>query len=84
MGIPELFAYDGLVYDIGGNISAGGGQMMSCLDIARVGTLIVNEGRWKDADGAPTQLVSKEYIAQLKQPAFPEFNKGCVSCEQQG
>lgn len=40
LGIPDLYKYDAL----GDDISAGGGQMMSCRDIARVGQLIVNKG----------------------------------------
>mmetsp|Transcript_1189 Transcript_1189/g.3332 ORF Transcript_1189/g.3332 Transcript_1189/m.3332 type:complete len:472 (-) Transcript_1189:160-1575(-) len=76
LGIPELFAYDGQVYGIGGNISTGGGQMMSCRDVARVGTLINNGGRWVSPAGEVVSLVSEDYMAQLSRPSFPAFNKG--------
>jgi CubicO group peptidase (beta-lactamase class C family) len=76
LGVPDLFAYDGEVYGIGDNISTGGGQMMSCRDVARVGTLVVNKGLWPTADDSGARLVSAEYIEAMGQPSFPSFNKG--------
>lgn len=76
LGVPSLYEYDGQVYGIGGNLSAGGGQMMSCRDVARVGTLIVNKGMWRAANGSGIQLVSQDYMRQMTSPSFPEFNKG--------
>ena len=76
LGVPDLFAYDGQIYGIGANISTGGGQMMTCLDMARVGQLIVNRGVWRGADGRPTQLSSRTYMEQMGRPSFPEFNSG--------
>ena len=42
LGIPDLFAYDAM--DSGRDFSAGGGQMVSCRDVARVGQLVLNKG----------------------------------------
>ena len=48
MGLPpDLFAYD----DFGGELSAGGGQMMSCRDHLRVAQLLINRGRWANDEG---------------------------------
>ena len=63
LGVPELFLYDGLVYDIGGNISAGGGQMVSCRDVARVGALIVQRGVWRNAQGEAYQMMPEWYTS---------------------
>jgi len=53
MGMPGLFAGD--AYVGGGNISAGGGQQMTCRQIARIGQLLANKGRWRGgADGNDT------------------------------
>ena len=43
LGIPSIFLYDGLS---SGDISAGGGQLYSCRDAARVGQLIASGGVW--------------------------------------
>lgn len=45
LGFPSLFR-DNDGYIGGGNISAGGGQHMSCRQIAKVGQLILNKGKW--------------------------------------
>jgi hypothetical protein len=31
-------------------ISAGGGQMSTCTDLLRLGQLLLNKGKWLDAD----------------------------------
>lgn len=67
LGLPELYAYDGL----GEEISATGGQMMSCRDAARVGQLVVNEGVWLDNDGKPYQMADRGYMRQVLEPAVP-------------
>ena len=43
LGIPTIFLYDALT---SGDISAGGGQLYSCRDAARVGQLIASGGMW--------------------------------------
>ena len=63
LGVPELFLYDGLVYEIGGNLSAGGGQMVSCRDVARVGALIVQRGVWRNAQGEAYQMMPEWYTS---------------------
>lgn len=50
--------------------------MMSCREMARVGTLVVNKGMWRDDAGNPTRLISKKYMEAMSSPAFPEFNTG--------
>jgi CubicO group peptidase (beta-lactamase class C family) len=67
LGIPELYAYDG----VGEQISAAGGQMVSCREGARVGQLIVNGGKWLDEQGKEYQMASKKYLEQLLEPAVP-------------
>lgn len=54
-----------------GDISFVGGQMASCRDIARFGQLIVNEGKWRLADGTTKQLVSPSIIRALQKPNYP-------------
>ena len=50
--------------------------MMSCREIAKVGQLILNKGKWIDADGKPYQMADPAYIAQVNQPAFPGIIDG--------
>jgi len=76
MGLEDMFNYDGYIYDIGDDISTGGGQMMSCGQIARVGQLLVNKGEWLDADDKPFQLIPESYVKQQMAPSFPEANSG--------
>lgn len=83
MGLPGLFLHDGL----DGEISIGGGQLMSCPQLARIGQLLVNRGKWP-VSAAPSwpldllpwatnrtslfQLVSEDYITEMTRPSFPE------------
>jgi CubicO group peptidase (beta-lactamase class C family) len=67
LGIPDLYMFD----QVGKEISSGGGQMVSCRDVARVGQLVLNGGQWIDVDGAPYQLGSAEYYKQMLEPAYP-------------
>jgi CubicO group peptidase (beta-lactamase class C family) len=73
LGLPELFLSDGVA---GGGVSAGGGQLMTCRDLARVGTLLVNGGRWADAAGEEYDLLSADYARQQLSPSYPDFNAG--------
>ena len=41
-----MSAKDNDLYIGGGNISAGGGQHMTCRQIARIGQLLLNKGLW--------------------------------------
>lgn len=67
IGLPTLFDYDAT----GTEFSAGGGQMMSCRDIARVGQVFLNKGMWLDANSKPYQMSDPTYLAQMVEPAFP-------------
>lgn len=67
LGLPDLYAYD----KVGEDFSAGGGQMISCRDMARVSQLILNRGKWRDGAGEGYQLGSAKVMEQLLQPAFP-------------
>jgi CubicO group peptidase (beta-lactamase class C family) len=73
MGMEGYFDFDDVGDDQGGptQISAGGGQMVSCREIARVGQLIVNKGTWVDAQGKPYQLADADYMEQMIKPAYP-------------
>ncbi|CAE7618299.1 unnamed protein product [Symbiodinium sp. CCMP2592] len=83
LGLPGLFDHDGL----DGDISIGGGQLMSCPQLARIGQLLMNRGAWP-ISSAPAwpldwlpwasnktsvfQLVSKDYIREMTRPSFPQ------------
>jgi CubicO group peptidase (beta-lactamase class C family) len=68
LGLSGLFQYDG---DVDGEISAGGGQFISCRGLARVGQLYINRGLWPMTNGSSQRLVSAEYIQQMGHPSFP-------------
>ena len=53
MGMPEYFDYDDIDETQGGpqQIAAGGGQMVTCREMARVGQLMVNKGKWLEIAG---------------------------------
>jgi CubicO group peptidase (beta-lactamase class C family) len=78
MGMEGYFDFDDVGDDQGGptQISAGGGQMVSCREIARVGQLINNKGVWLDAAGKPFQLASADYVEQMVKPAYPGLIDG--------
>ncbi|CAE7657292.1 unnamed protein product [Symbiodinium sp. CCMP2456] len=83
LGLPGLFDHDGL----DGDISIGGGQLMSCPQLARIGQLLMNRGAWP-MSSAPAwpldwlpwasnktsvfQLVSKDFIREMTRPSFPQ------------
>lgn len=68
IGVPDLFLFDNVSH---GGYSAGGGQLMTCRDLARVGTLLVNGGEWAAEDGSSFQLLSKDYVRQQLTPSYP-------------
>ena len=47
LGIDKLFDFDNVAEN---GISAGGGQMATCEEIARARQLFLNGGKWKDDD----------------------------------
>ncbi len=69
LGLSGLFEDDGS----DGEISAGGGQFVSCRGLARVGQLYLNRGIWPSQNGLgpPQRLVSTQYIQQMGHPSFP-------------
>jgi CubicO group peptidase (beta-lactamase class C family) len=70
LGIPDVFAND--TYIGGGNISAGGGQQMSCRQVGRIGQLLLNHGSWRGKPGEPAiQLYSEAYAEAMATPQFP-------------
>jgi hypothetical protein len=78
MGMPDFFAFDGF----GEEISAGGGQMMSCRDALRVGQLMLNKGMWPSADGgADVRLLDADFVDAMLSPSYPESapSYGCVA-----
>lgn len=76
IGLPHLYDYEttppgALSKD---EFTVGGGQPLTCRDIARVGQLILNKGRWNSgmANDAPVQLISEEWAASMSEPSVPE------------
>ena len=69
LGLPTLYDND----DVGPDISAGGGQMLSCRDHVRFGQLLVNGGLWKSGDSTkpPLQIVEEDYVKAVLTPSFP-------------
>ena len=84
LGVPELFKYDGSdPSPIGpvdpktsepGEISAGGGQLYTCRDAARLGQLVASGGLWADDQGKPYRLMTEEYSKGFWTPQFPKNN----------
>ena len=71
LGIADLFLFDDVP---AGGVSSGGGQLMTCRDLARVGSLLVQGGKWADASGKEFQLLSKDYVRQQLSPSYPDVN----------
>jgi len=74
LGISGVF--NGDEYIGGGNVSIGGGQRMTCRQLARVGQLLLNGGRvsvveTKTKTKQERVLVSSTFIKQMKQSSFP-------------
>jgi CubicO group peptidase (beta-lactamase class C family) len=70
LGIGGVFRNNDL-YIGGGNVSIGGGQRMTCRQIARCGQLMLNKGNWIDKDNNEFVLVDPVFIAESKKPSFP-------------
>ena len=81
LGLPSLYAWEGADPAARGDtptaadggaatqFSAGGDQPMTCVDMARFGQLVLNDGAWRAADGkSVAQLLSREYVAELFTP----------------
>jgi CubicO group peptidase (beta-lactamase class C family) len=60
----ETLAYQPEGVDAAGNVRLGGSILMSCRDLARLGQLYLNGGRW---DGR--QLIAADYIAEAVSPS---------------
>lgn len=73
LGVPELFVYDSQRWfpGLANEISAGGGQMVTCREAARIGQFVLNRGMWRDVKGAPVRLGNEDYFHQMLQPAYP-------------
>lgn len=76
MGLPHLYDYEttppgALSED---EFTIGGGQPLTCRDIARIGQLIINKGLWNGngPDDKPVQLISEEWAAAMSAPSIPE------------
>ena len=76
MGLPHLYDYEttppgALSKD---EFTIGGGQPLTCRDIARIGQLIINKGRWNTgaANDVPVQLISEAWAAAMSEPSVPE------------
>eukprot|EP00929_Paragymnodinium_shiwhaense_P047942 TRINITY_DN24312_c0_g1_i2.p1 TRINITY_DN24312_c0_g1~~TRINITY_DN24312_c0_g1_i2.p1 ORF type:complete len:912 (-),score=131.97 TRINITY_DN24312_c0_g1_i2:120-2855(-) len=67
LGIPDLFVNDGPQF------SAGGGQLVTCRDMGRLGQIILNSGTWLRSDGSSFQLISKEYMAMMTTASMPHL-----------
>lgn len=67
----EEFAYQPEGVDLAGNIRIGGSILMSCRDLARLGQLYLNGGRW-----AGDQLIDAAYIAEAVTPSPRNPNYG--------
>lgn len=67
--------------EMGGGFSAGGGQMVTCRQVARLGQLIVNKGLWPTRGGMVERLLTEEYVRELLTPQYPErgFSYGLLT-----
>jgi CubicO group peptidase (beta-lactamase class C family) len=54
-----------------GDVSATGGQLATCRDMARFGQLIVNGGKWKKENGELKQIVDPVFLKEMLTPMFP-------------
>eukprot|EP00931_Biecheleriopsis_adriatica_P061276 TRINITY_DN36839_c0_g1_i1.p1 TRINITY_DN36839_c0_g1~~TRINITY_DN36839_c0_g1_i1.p1 ORF type:complete len:737 (+),score=133.65 TRINITY_DN36839_c0_g1_i1:81-2213(+) len=83
LGISGLFRHD----DMDGHISIGGGQLMSCREMAKVGQLLLNRGKWPvirysvwwpfeywwgDGTGEDwVQILDERFVEEMMTPSFP-------------
>jgi len=68
LGLEDFYVDD----ELGHDFSAGGGQLVSCRDTARLSQLIMNKGLWRSDDGTVERLVGADYIQQMSTPQFPK------------
>lgn len=73
MGIPDLYTWDRYSTLEAHDITAGGGQFVTCTELLRFGQLILNKGRWPATDvfGGSIQLIDEDYIEAMLTPQFP-------------
>ncbi|HEY9217690.1 MAG TPA: serine hydrolase [Phenylobacterium sp.] len=67
----EAFAYQPEGIDRAGNVRIGGSILMSCRDLARLGQLYLNGGRW-----GGRQLIAGDFIAEAVRPSPRNPNYG--------
>ena len=69
LGLPNYFALDDLD---NGDISAGGGQLGTCRDAAKIGALLTQRGWWHGEKGTRTgsRIVGEEYMREMIQPSY--------------
>jgi CubicO group peptidase (beta-lactamase class C family) len=74
LGLPHYFALD----DLDGEISAGGGQLGTCRDAAKIGALVTQRGWWQGegANGSfdGSQLVGEPYMREMVTPSYPNVS----------
>ena len=73
IGIPHLYADDGA----GSDFVAGGGQLMTCRQHARVGQLLANQGLWPSLPSGnhSEQLISMALCKEVLTPQMPNISK---------
>lgn len=67
LGVPKFWSSQQ------GDIGVGGGQQATCRDLARIGQLILNKGKWP-VNGELTELMSEKYVEEMTSPAYPSAN----------
>lgn len=73
IGLPQFYLTgDGYPEDARSlEISAGGGMMVNCRDIARLGQIILDKGVVTRDDGTTERLVGADFIEAMLTPQFP-------------
>lgn len=70
MGFPHLYKYD----NVNPEVSIGGGQFMTCREMARVGQLILNKGKWLDSSNKPYDMLSADFVHKWTTPQYPKID----------
>ncbi|CAE8598006.1 unnamed protein product [Polarella glacialis] len=83
LGLKGLFKH----WKLDGELSIGGGQRLSCREMAKVAQLLLNKGKWPVSDWADqlglgwlvkrwdggqfVQIISESYVQMMTTPSFP-------------